>query len=263
MTTGNEEKVAPLESEEIKEETIGQTEIPTQEEIDRMLAEARKKGEDEAWQKYQGIQKAITKQDRRLKQIESLLQNQPQASRSLETTKSMIDEMESSGTWDSDRVAHARRELTNAVAEQQRQTQVWEWEQKIQEEREKLYDTGVTDDAEYDDVWEAFEVASRATGNFDRVHRKAEKILKSQQPKEIKETTVKDVKTLEAEYEKKFREKYKIDELLKTDNAEVVGTTGIPTERAAFNRWLGNLPDSEYEKNRDKIQQMLNEGKIK
>jgi len=50
---------------------------------------------------------------------------------------------------------------------------------------------------------------------------------------------------------------------LKLDTGETKGGKGIPTDKAAFEKWFANLSEEDFEKNAPQINKMRREGKIK
>ena len=164
----------------------------TQEELDALRAEAMELGKAEAFKEYQGIQRTVTKQDRKIKELEGRLA-QPQTSADRRVMSGMLEELDRQAkeAYGSDpeaqsRIAKLRGQLLEEERLQAVQTYTQQWRGKLDQKiKEAGFDPG---DDMFADVDEAFDVAYAIDGKFERAERKLDRILKATPKKEIKPT---------------------------------------------------------------------------
>lgn len=199
MPKGKEEKEPkePTVEPEVKEPTEPTT--FTQEDLDK----AREEGKSEAWEQYQGIQRALSTKDRRIKELES---QQPQAPRINQIQREMLDLMAGDAYSDDPtrqgRIQQLRAELTR---EEQLQAQEIFIRQKRDEVNKKIVDAGLDpNDESLEGVEDAFDLFC-VDGKFGRVDRKLDRVLskakpQKSEPKEAGQLSEEDKEKIAREY---------------------------------------------------------------
>ena len=253
---------------------LGQTPAPeSKEDIDAVrsqLQEAlnkakeaedgKKKAEEEAKKHH----KVATEQGRELKRLRES-QLPPTQPTSLVPLKAMADELErlSQSSYAEDPAAAARlASIRKQIADEEMRQLVESREGITKTWREKLEkqiaDSGLTpEDSQFEDVWDAFDIAYSVDGKFERAERKLNRILKERKSVEEKKAPEAQPKETEEEMEKRIEAKVlKKFNLLPTSTTGPSGSEPVFTEAQVADRTF-------WEANREAILKAQREGRIK
>jgi len=263
---GEEPEVETNVTQPPEEEVVGAEVEPkayTQEELDALRAEAMELGKAEAFKEYQGIQRTVTKQDRKIKELEGRLA-QPQTSADRRVMSGMLEELDRQAkeAYGSDpeaqsRIARLRGQLLEEEQMQARQAYTQQYREKLDQ---KIKEAGFDpSDDMFADVDEAFDVAYAIDGKFERAERKLDRILKSATPaKEIK-PAIEGKPKPETEDERIER---KAKEFLIKQGLIPTGISG-PSAGGEPSFTEDQIADREfYEKNREAILKAYQKGRI-
>ena len=157
-------------------------------------------------------------------------------------------------------------EITGKRQQEFQQSQMLQWQARVEQEEErfnqKIEELELDpNDEKLEDAKDAFDLATRFTGDFERAHRKLDRIKIP--PKEGKEKTVKKGVRLEdlsdEDKEELKRQVYENDELLKSPKGEPSGAGQMTFTREQ----IRDMSIEEFERLKPEIDKARKEGKIK
>lgn len=162
--------------------------IPKNEELEKLLTAAEERGEAKALEKYQGIQRTISKKDTEIERLKNQL-GEPQPSGTRRTLTALLEEMEKRGEeYGSDPSSQGRiSQLKSELAREEQLEYQKGVARKVRSELDqKIRDAGRDpSDEMFESVNEAFEDAADWHGKFDRAERKLDRILTQAKPMEL------------------------------------------------------------------------------
>jgi len=190
----------------------------TQEDVDTL----RTKAEEEAWSKYQGIQRTIAEKDRKLKEYEQARPVQT------DVTKAILDELGRQSEFETDPERQTRIATLNAQLAQEKQMAYQD--KVIRDKRNEvegiIRNAGLNpDDEAFEAVWDAMEL-TEYDGKLERVDRKLEKALSKTQPKPIEQKPKEESVDIDMMVEEKANRKLK-EEMVK--RGLLTGDDGKPS----------------------------------
>jgi len=251
------EEQEQVQEEITNEEMTPETKTYTQEELDAYVSALKEESKQEAWKQYQGLQTKYNKLYEENKRLST--QTTPQSG----VNPELLEVMKSQADGDPEQLERIRRlgiqleQEKQSLAQKQRQQMI---EEENTDQRKQLDDKireagfDPTDDM-FVDVDESFVNASMITGNFDIVHRKLDRVLKSVKKPEV-----------ESEERKKERAKREQEEQGNLRSPERIAPSAIskriPNKREDLNDFIKGLTDEEYAEMRPKIDEAMRSGKL-